>query len=182
MNNDNSRSTIQIRELNDAFRRTFVGGAALITATVAAMPAEQRRSLLRKVREFDVSDEDNDPHVEHDLGVVEVAAVRYFWKIDYYDRETETLSPDPADPSVTTRVLTVMRADEYWLTAPLPQRVVIAVADSPSHSASPLSRSSALRRSGRSGPLPCRSVSRPTDPVRRSHAARAPVGCCPIPT
>ena len=113
MNNDNSRSTVRTRDLNDAFRRTFVGGAVVVTAGVAAMPADQRQTLLRMVRAFEAFDEDNDPHGEHDLGVVEVAGVRYFWKIDYYDREMETLSPDPADPSVTTRVLTVMHADEY---------------------------------------------------------------------
>jgi hypothetical protein len=39
--------------------------------------------------------------------------VRHFWKIDSYDRNTEFGSPDPADPDVTTRVLTIMRADEY---------------------------------------------------------------------
>ena len=55
----------------------------------------------------------NDPHEEHDFGVVEHGGVRCFWKIDYYDREMEMLSPDPADPSVTTRVLTIMLADEY---------------------------------------------------------------------
>ena len=36
----------RIRALNDAFRRTFVGGMVLITAGVEAMPVEQRRSLL----------------------------------------------------------------------------------------------------------------------------------------
>ena len=30
-----------------------------------------------------------------------------------YDRATEFGSPDPTDPAVTTRVLTIMRADEY---------------------------------------------------------------------
>jgi hypothetical protein len=113
MNTPTPTSAARIRDLNDAFRRTFVGGAVVVTAGVATMPAEERRSLLRLVREFEAFDEDNDPHGEHDLGVAEVAGVRYFWKIDYYDREMETLSPDPADLSVTTRVLTVMRADEY---------------------------------------------------------------------
>jgi hypothetical protein len=62
-------STIErIRELNDDFRRTFVGGAVVITAGVEAMPAEQRRSLLAKVRAFNAFTEDNDPHGEHDFG------------------------------------------------------------------------------------------------------------------
>lgn len=37
----------------------------------------------------------------------------YYWKIDYYDRNLEFHSPDPADPSATVRVLTIMRVDEY---------------------------------------------------------------------
>ena len=102
-----------IRELNNAFRRTFVGGAVMITAGVEAMPLEQRRSLLQKVRSFDAFSEDNDPHAEHDFGAVDEGVERYFWKIDYYDRSMEHGSPDPADPAVTTRVLTIMRADEY---------------------------------------------------------------------
>jgi hypothetical protein len=102
-----------IRSLNDAFRRTFVGGAVMITAGVEAMPLDQRRSLLAKVRSFEAFGEDNDPHGEHDFGAVDECGVRYFWKLDYYDRATEFGSPDPADPAVTTRVLTIMRADEY---------------------------------------------------------------------
>jgi Protein of unknown function (DUF3768) len=103
----------RIRALNDAFRRTFVGGAVMITAGVEAMPVDQRRSLLAKVRAFDAFTDDNDPHGEHDFGAVDEGGVRYFFKLDYYDRNTEFGSPDPADPAVTTRVLTIMRADEY---------------------------------------------------------------------
>jgi len=106
-------NTDRIRKLNDAFRRTFVGGAVMITAGIEAMPLDQRRALLQKVRSFEAFGEDNDPHGEHDFGAVDEAGERYFWKLDYYDRTMELGSPDPTDPSVTTRVLTIMRADEY---------------------------------------------------------------------
>jgi hypothetical protein len=103
----------RIRDLNDAFRRTFVGGAVMITQGVEAMPLDQRRSLLQKIRAFDAFSDDNDPHREHDFGAIDESGVRCFWKIDYYDRKTEFGSPDPADPAVTTRVLTIMLAEEY---------------------------------------------------------------------
>jgi len=72
-----------------------------------------RFPLLAKVRAFDGFTEDNDAHAEHDFGVVDFGKVSCFWKIEYYDRGMEMMSPDPADPSVTTRVLTIMLADEY---------------------------------------------------------------------
>ena len=113
MTSTTESKTDRIRTLNDAFRRTFVGGAVMITAGVEAMPLDQRRSLLQKVRSFDAFSEDNDPHGEHDFGAVDEAGVRCFFKVDYYDLKTEFGSPDPSDPAVTTRVLTIMRADEY---------------------------------------------------------------------
>jgi hypothetical protein len=113
MTSTEESKTDRIRELNDAFRRTFVGGAVMITAGVEATPVDQRRSLLQKVRSFDAFSEDNDPHTERDFGAVDEGGERFFWKIDYYDLKTEYGSPDPADPAVTTRVLTIMRADEY---------------------------------------------------------------------
>ncbi len=113
MTNTTESKTDRIRRLNDTFRRTFVGGAVMVTQGVEAMPLDQRRSLLQKVRSFDAFGEDNDPHGEHDFGAVDEGGERFFWKIDYYDKNTEFGSPDPADPAVTTRVLTIMRADEY---------------------------------------------------------------------
>jgi len=98
MNTTTESKTDRIRALNDDFRRTFVGGAVMITAGVEAMPAEQRKSLLAKVRAFDAFTDDNDPHGEHDFGAIDEAGVRYFWKVDSYDRATEFGSPDPTDP------------------------------------------------------------------------------------
>ena len=106
--------TAIIRDLNDAFRRSFVGGVVLLTAGIEDMPPDRRRSLLQTIRNFDDFTADNDPHGEHDFGAIDEDETSCFWKIDYYDREMAMGSPDPADPSVTTRVLTVMLSEEYW--------------------------------------------------------------------
>lgn len=106
-------SAARIRELNDAFRASFIGGRVMLTAGVSALPATDQAALLTHIRQFTAFGADSDPHHEHDFGALDVAGVRYFWKIDYYDLELTYGSPDPADPTVTTRVLTIMRADEY---------------------------------------------------------------------
>lgn len=106
-------STERIRALNDAFRTTFVGGRVAVTAGVAALPTDVQAMVLRKIATFDAFDEDNDPHGEHDFGAFELTGRTFFWKLDYYDRQIAYGSPDPSDPDVTTRVLTVMLAEEY---------------------------------------------------------------------
>ena len=70
-------------------------------------------ALLGEVRSFSEFEPGNDPHEEHDFGAVEILGDRFFWKIDYYDRSFDYGSPNPADPAVTVRVMTIMRADEY---------------------------------------------------------------------
>lgn len=108
-----ANSPSRIATLNDRFRRTFVGGSVNVTAGVAALPPLLRRRLLETIRAFESFDPDNAPYGEHDFGSVALEGERFFWKIDYYDRGLTCHSPDPADPNVTTRVLTVMLASEY---------------------------------------------------------------------
>lgn len=103
----------RVRALNDAFRRSFAGGQVVETPGVVELLEADRIALLLAVRRFSTFDADNDPHGEHDFGAVEVGGERFFWKIDAYDRALLGGSPDPADPAATTRVLTIMRADEY---------------------------------------------------------------------
>jgi hypothetical protein len=43
----------------------------------------------------------------------ESATFTIFFKIDYYDRTLTHHSSDPADPTVTSRIITVMLAEEY---------------------------------------------------------------------
>ncbi len=102
-----------ISDLNDQLRETFSGGRVMMTRGVQALPDDERAQLLRAVREFEAFDTANDPHGEHDFGRVLVAGQGYFWKIDYYDVDLQYLSPDPADAAVTTRVMAIMREDEY---------------------------------------------------------------------
>lgn len=106
--------TARIRELNDTFRRDFpAGGKRFITDGIFALDEADRAAILEKVRSFDRFTEDNDPHGEHDFGSIDHNGERIFWKIDTYDRACEFGSDDPADPAKTTRVLTIMLADEY---------------------------------------------------------------------
>jgi Protein of unknown function (DUF3768) len=109
----NKSDVERIRDLNDSFRQTFTGGNVLITRGVAALGPAQIARLFRRVKRYDAFDPDNDPYGEHDFGVIDDAGRRLFWKIDYYDRELELGSPNPADPDFTTRVLTIMLAEEW---------------------------------------------------------------------
>jgi hypothetical protein len=101
------------RLLNDNFRTTFVGGRILTTASVAELAIDTKARLLLAVQSYAAFTDADDPHREHDFGAVEIDGERYFWKIDYYDLSQRFGSEDPSDPAQTTRVLTIMRADEY---------------------------------------------------------------------
>jgi len=103
----------RIRLLNDNFRSTFIGGRVLMSAGVAELPIDTKARLLLRVQKFSTFNIKNDPHGEHDFGSFALAGQKYFWKIDYYDLQCEFGSEDPADPAKTTRVLTIMLADEY---------------------------------------------------------------------
>jgi hypothetical protein len=115
------KQTDRIRTINDALGHYFasephrVPGAfrVLFTQGAGALDKRDFASLVAKVETFDAFTADNDPHREHDFGAIDHAGTRYFWKIDYYDLTGEFASPDPADPTVTNRLLTIMRADEY---------------------------------------------------------------------
>jgi len=103
----------KIAELNDAFRTTFQGGTVVMTASVDKLPDRSKAQALARVATHTDFSEDNDPHGEHDFGSFELCGRKFFWKIDYYDKEMQHHSPDPSNPDVTTRVLTVMLAEDY---------------------------------------------------------------------
>ena len=103
----------KVAALNDAFRQSFQGGRVFLTASVVGLPADMQATALRRVATFNDFSEDNDPWGEHDFGAFEFAGQTFFWKLDYYDPQMQQGSEDPADPEKTTRVLTLMLAEDY---------------------------------------------------------------------
>jgi hypothetical protein len=105
--------TEAIRTLNDELRQNLTLGTALITAGVAALGAEAVARIVKTIAVYDDFCHANDPYEEHDFGSFEVDSQTIFFKIDYYDKAITFHSSDPADPSVTERVITIMLAEEY---------------------------------------------------------------------
>lgn len=110
---DGSDKTTIIARLNDAFRCGGGSGRLAITNGVLALGTDAAVRILTRVRAFEAFDASNDPYGEHDFGSLMSDETLIFWKIDYYDIDLRCGSPDPSDPGVTTRVLTIMLAEEY---------------------------------------------------------------------
>lgn len=113
-----------IAEQNDTYRRTFglplsrearsVPGQTFFTAGISALPLEAQAEIVNAVMSFDTFTEENDPYGEHDFGEINVEGVgSVYFKFDYYDQELCYGSEDPADLTLTMRVLTIMLASEY---------------------------------------------------------------------
>ena len=100
----------RIRDLNDELRTT---GKMYLTRGMWAMGSDFVAHAVSAVRAFNAFTGDNDPWQEHDCATLDVNGETVIFKIDYFDLNMEMLSPDPADPNVTRRVLTIMLAEEY---------------------------------------------------------------------
>lgn len=119
--------TDQIRNLNDQFRKGALPSSSLgrLVQTKGVLDLVNRlqatlpngsfafAQLIEKVQAFDQFDEANDPHGEHDFFSFDFHGKTLFVKIDYYDLNYEYGSENPADPSKTRRVLTIMLSEEY---------------------------------------------------------------------
>jgi Protein of unknown function (DUF3768) len=97
--------TEEIRALNDRLRQNISpsDGTALITTGVAALGDDAVARIFKTIALYDDFCNANDPYDGHTI----------FFKIDYYDTTLTCHSSDPADPTVTQRVITIMLAEEY---------------------------------------------------------------------
>ena len=103
----------RVRVLNDDAREHFTDGRIVVTPGISALSVDHQAEVLERVRTFDDFAPDSDPYSEHDFGAFEYNGRRICWKIEYFDLDGTYGSPDPADPYVTNRVLTIMLAGEY---------------------------------------------------------------------
>lgn len=107
--------TKKIAALNDALRTTFnpTAGTILGTPGFANLSTEDKRAVINLVQTFNDFSEDNDPHGEHDFGAVKHNGETFYFKLDYYNPDHSAGSEDPADPTQTSRVMTILNAREY---------------------------------------------------------------------
>jgi hypothetical protein len=106
-------NTAVIRTLNDQLRRDFGQGIAVMTTGAAALGIDAAERIFRTIATYDDFCHANDPHQEHDFGSFKADGETIFFKIDYYSKDMTMGSPDPANPAVTTRVITIMLSSEY---------------------------------------------------------------------
>lgn len=108
-----AEKTLRIRTLNDTFRTTFMGGRILITQGIQALGMDSAQTIMDKIKAYNSFTPDDDPYGEHDFGAIDHGGQKVFWKIDAYDENLEFGSEEPWNGEKTTRVLTVMLAEEY---------------------------------------------------------------------
>lgn len=117
----------QIARLNDRARQAMgLACVAVATEGFRALSEEDQSRVRELIETFDAFTPDNDPYGERDFGAIyrdsdgcwtttrpARSVETVFWKIDAYGRDLRFGSEDPANPSVTRRVLTIMLASEY---------------------------------------------------------------------
>ena len=121
--------TARIARLNDLARSAMgVACTAVAAPGFRALPASDQSRVRELIETYDAFTPGNDPHGERDFGAIYQGrdgrwtalppakgdpVETVFWKIDAYDRAMRFGSPEPVDPAVTRRVLTIMLASEY---------------------------------------------------------------------
>ena len=113
--------TDQIRALNDELRQHLHGGIAVITPGIAALGQEAVDRIVKTITVYDDFCHANDPHEEHDFGAFEADGHRVFFKIDYFDKDSDLPLARPSR-SFRHRARDHDHASRRVLTTPLSER------------------------------------------------------------
>jgi hypothetical protein len=96
----------KIITLNDQLRTTFKGGRVQMARDFYDLDARLRGRALSVMARYNRFDNDS----EHDWGVFIFGGYSFEWQIEYRGKDGTGVSPDPADPERTLRVLTLFAA------------------------------------------------------------------------
>lgn len=117
MNAEEKARAASIAQLNDELRTNPLsaidGHNMIVAAGELKSDLKMIAGVMGAAAAFEDFNPDNDPYGEHDCFSFDVDGVRCLAKIDYYDLNLEYHSPDPTDPKVTRRVLTLMYSRDY---------------------------------------------------------------------
>jgi hypothetical protein len=94
--------------LNDQLRITFKGGRVQMPPSVYELDDRLRGRALSVLARY-VSFH---PDSEHDRGTFIFAGYSFEWRIEYRGADGTGISPNPADPEKTLRVLTLYAIDD----------------------------------------------------------------------
>jgi hypothetical protein len=93
----------RIIALNDELRTTFKGGRVQMARDFYDLDARLRGRALSTMARYNRFDDES----EHDSGLFIFAGYSFEWQIEYRGKDCNGISPDPADPEKTFRVLTL---------------------------------------------------------------------------
>jgi hypothetical protein len=112
---DEVKRRIKIQQLNDRLRKTLprTQDMILILGDLRNEDYPIQMRAYQLARAFDAFTEENDPHGEHDCASFQMHNERVMFKIDYLDQNLKFHSPDPADPDITRRVMSLFYARDY---------------------------------------------------------------------
>jgi hypothetical protein len=94
--------------LNDQLRTTFKGGRVQMTPSVYGLDDRLRGRALSVLARYGSFHPDSD----HDWGTFIFAGYSFEWRIEYRGKDGTGISPNPADPDKTLRVLTLYAIDD----------------------------------------------------------------------
>lgn len=103
----------RIQNLNDMLRIFHRNGEIVYSSGMSIFSNCDLFQIMRAISFYDGFNENNNPYLEKDFGIINFKNYKIIWKIDYYDTELKYHSSAPYDSTKTRRVMTVMLSDEY---------------------------------------------------------------------
>ncbi|UWQ31037.1 DUF3768 domain-containing protein [Leisingera sp. M523] len=104
-------SAEKVRTLNDHFRKAGKGGVVMISMGIHLLGRATVDTIMKQLG-GEAGDASIESDEDHDIGLLKVNSRIIHWEIDCYNKDFDDMSPDPADPEKTTRVMTVLLSTE----------------------------------------------------------------------